>query len=191
MSKGGVKEKKNPRGRDEQRRHLNASLHILSNTNVFSVSVVIWSGSSRCPVATQRSTIYQAFFQWEMGGVNHSHLASIFISPVHFALAIFLQNGRIKAVDADKPESVCCWQQSRFAERDLSSPEPDSAFSHSVLCDEIGFFCVSTCVLQLWQILATCVPLNGTVSVQGESNELKNVSVVNYLANNKKNICSL
>lgn len=80
-----------------------------------------------------------------------------------------LQNGRIKAparqVDADKPESVCCWQQSRFAERDLSSPEPGSAFSHSVLCDEIGFFCVSTCVLQLWQILATCVPLNGTVSV--------------------------
>lgn len=58
---------KNPRGRDLQRRHLNASLHILSNTNVFSVSVVIWSGSSRCPVsprlqaeanATQRSPIY-------------------------------------------------------------------------------------------------------------------------------------
>lgn len=118
--------------------------------------------------------------------MNHSHLASIFISPVHFALAIFLQNGRVKAVDADKPESVCCWQQSRFAERDLSSPETGSAFSHSVLCDEIGFFCVSTCVLQLWQILATCVPLNGTVSVYGESNELKNVSVMNYLANNKK-----
>lgn len=120
--------------------------------------------------------------------MNHSHPASIFISPVHFAIAIFLQNGRIEAparqVDADKPESVCCWRQSRFAERDLTSPEPGSAFSRSVLYHEIGFFCV--CVLQLWQILATCVPLNGTVSVQEESNELKNVSVGNYLVNKKK-----
>lgn len=59
--------KKKTRGRDEQRRHLNVSLHTLSNTNVFSVSEVIWSGSNRCPVstrlqaeanATQRSAIY-------------------------------------------------------------------------------------------------------------------------------------
>lgn len=101
--------------------------------------------------------------------MNRSHPASIFISPVHFALAIFLQNGRIKAparqVDADKPESVCCRRQSRLAERDLTSPEPGSAFSRSVLYDEIGFFvCVNLCFAALAD-LATCVPVNGMVSV--------------------------